>query len=205
MSTQGASGGATKAVVLIGLVLLVGAAGWWGLRDAGSSASASVEPTGVVASQSASLPSLTPTAAITQTESTTATQPSVTEREQRAREERRRAAVEKRRQQAEREQAAADQRERLALAQTQQRAERAAQQKAAQEAAARAQPAQASTAPAVPPPLVKTVEQTCASSGNFFAREVCRFQSCGEAAFFNDPVCIRFRQVEAANRRQPTN
>ena len=205
VSTQAASGGSGKAVVLIGLVLVLGAGGWWGFRDAGSSGAAPSETLSAEAHQAASLPSVTPTAAITQTTSTTATQPSVTEREQRARDERRRVAAEKKRQQAEREQAAADERERLALAQAQQRTERAAQQKAAQEAAARAQLALASATPAAPPPPAKTVEQTCAGSSNFFSREVCRFQTCRDATFASDPVCIRHREMEAANRRAVTN
>ena len=208
VSTQGSSGGATKAVALIGLVLLVGVGGWWGLRDAGSSVAAPTEASSAVAHQAASLPSLTPTVSVTQATATTATQPSLSEREneQRARDERRRVAAEKKRQQAEREQVAAAERERLAQAQAQQLAERAAQQKAAQEAAARAQLALARAAPAAPPPpAVKTVEQTCASSSNFLAREVCRFQACRDASFAGDPVCVRHREIEAANRRAAAN
>jgi hypothetical protein len=46
------------------------------------------------------------------------------------------------------------------------------------------------------------VDTVCASSSNFIAREVCRTRECSNPAFTNDPVCVRFRQVEAANRRQ---
>jgi hypothetical protein len=46
------------------------------------------------------------------------------------------------------------------------------------------------------------VDTVCASSSNFIAREVCRTRECRNPAFTNDPVCVRFRQVEAANRRQ---
>ncbi len=85
----------------------------------------------------------------------------------------------------------------------QQRAEEAARLKAAAEAAQRAVVAKA--AQPAPAPVVKTVEQTCASSGNFFSREACRLRSCGDASFANDPVCVRFREMEASNRRAVMN
>jgi hypothetical protein len=86
-------------------------------------------------------------------------------------------------------------REQLQAEQARRRAEEAARQKAAEAAA---------LAAAKPPPPVQTVDTVCASSSNFIAREVCRIRECRSPAFTNDPVCVRFRQVEAANRRQPT-
>ena len=65
--------------------------------------------------------------------------------------------------------------------------------------------AAASSAPPPAPEPVRTVDMVCAGSSNFIAREVCRSRECGNPAFVNDPVCVRFREVEAANRRQPTN
>jgi len=78
--------------------------------------------------------------------------------------------------------------------QARRRAEETARQKAAEAAV---------LAAAKPPPPVQTVDNICASSGNFIAREVCRTRECRSPAFTNDPVCVRFRQVEAANLRQP--
>lgn len=108
------------------------------------------------------------------------------------------------RQQREARERAAAERQRLAREQAQrqaalerQRAEEAARQQAALAAA--------SSAPPPAPEPVRTVDMVCAGSSNFIAREVCRSRECGNPAFVNDPVCVRFREVEAANRRQPTN
>lgn len=76
----------------------------------------------------------------------------------------------------------------------------------------RAAPVVAAPAPAkvAPPPVppgsaavqpVLSVEQTCANSSNLFTREACKLRACGQASFVNDPVCVRFRQMEAASRR----
>lgn len=54
--------------------------------------------------------------------------------------------------------------------------------------------------PQTPPP---SVEQACAGSGNFLARDICRLKACGQPAAANDPVCVRYREMEAANRRDP--
>ncbi len=115
----------------------------------------------------------------------------------------RQAASQARREQAARERTATEERARAARALEQQRADEAARQKATAEAAQLARAAKAISPPSAS--VVKTVEQTCASSGNFFSREVCRLRSCGDAAFSSDPVCVRFREMEAANRRAVTN
>lgn len=107
-------------------------------------------------------------------------------RELKAKEARELAAAEKQR--------AAQAREQLQAEQARRRAEETARQKAAEAAA---------LAAAKPPPPVQTVDTICASSSNFIAREVCRTRECQSPAFTNDPVCVRFRQVEAANLRQP--
>lgn len=207
-------GSATRTVVLAGLVLLLGAGAWLGLGASGGGGWLAGPGADVTSSSNAAavnsppnvLPSLTSTVAISQATVTATVPASTTEREQRAREERRLAALEKKRQQAAaKERAAAEERERLALAEERQRAERDAQQQAAQQAAARAQLAKASAPPPAPKPVVASVEQTCASSGNFFSREVCRFQACRDAAFASDPVCVRHREMEAANRRAVAN
>jgi hypothetical protein len=46
-----------------------------------------------------------------------------------------------------------------------------------------------------------TVDQVCAGSSNFVARDFCRIRECGKAAFATDPVCVRFRQMEEARRQ----
>jgi hypothetical protein len=64
--------------------------------------------------------------------------------------------------------------------------------------------ANAARPPAAPPPSM-AVGQTCAGSSNFIARDLCRVKACSDAANTSDPVCIRFRQMEEANRREPSN
>lgn len=56
--------------------------------------------------------------------------------------------------------------------------------------------------PARPVEAVKNVDQICAGSGNFLARDFCRMRECGKAAFASDPVCVRFRQMDEARRLQ---
>jgi hypothetical protein len=89
---------------------------------------------------------------------------------------------------------AAQLREQQQAEQARRRAEEAARQKATEAAA---------LAAAKPPPPVQTVDMICATSSNFITREVCRARECRSPAFTNDPVCVRFREVEAANLRKP--
>ncbi|MCU0927488.1 MAG: hypothetical protein MUF44_16275, partial [Hydrogenophaga sp.] len=55
---------------------------------------------------------------------------------------------------------------------------------------------QVAAAPPVPsepepaPAPVASVDQRCASSGNFIARDVCRIRACGNPALAGDPVCV---------------
>ncbi len=88
---------------------------------------------------------------------------------------------------------AAQAREQLQAEQARRRAEEEARQKLAA----------AALAAAKPPPPVQTVDMICESSANFIAREMCRNRECKSPAFTRDPVCVRFREVEAANLRQP--
>lgn len=60
--------------------------------------------------------------------------------------------------------------------------------------------AAAATAPAARP--AAGVDQVCAGSDNVFARDFCRIRECGKAVFANDPVCVRFRQMDEARRRE---
>jgi hypothetical protein len=46
------------------------------------------------------------------------------------------------------------------------------------------------------------VDQVCAGSGNFLARDFCRIRECGKPSFASDPVCVRFRQMDEARRQQ---
>lgn len=66
---------------------------------------------------------------------------------------------------------------------------------------AQPQPAPTQVAPLAAAPAA-TVEQLCAGSGNFLARDFCRMKECGKPAFGSDPVCVRFRQMEEARREQ---
>lgn len=115
----------------------------------------------------------------------------------------RRAAAQARREQAAGERAEAEGKSRRAKAQEQQRSAEAANQRASEQAAQFAFTAKVN--PPSPPPVVQTVGQNCASSGNFFSREACRLRSFGDAALASDPVCVRFREMEAVNRRAVTN
>lgn len=206
----GASSGAGKAIVLAGFAALLGVGVWWSLRDGNPPGPSGFPATQVAAIAVAALPEAAPVVAAPSQEITrTATQtaaassplPVAAEREPPASEARRQAVLADKRRQA-----AKEARERLALAREKQRTDLAAQQKPAQEAAARDDLAKASAPAAVPQvPAVKTVEQACASSSNFFSREVCRLQSCRLEVFASDPVCVQFRQMEAANRSEPTN
>ncbi|MGS5089934.1 hypothetical protein ACVC7V_25920 [Hydrogenophaga sp. A37] len=58
-------------------------------------------------------------------------------------------------------------------------------------------------APAAAPATAgATVDQVCAGSGNFLARDFCRIRECGKPSFASDPVCVRFRQMDEARRQQ---
>lgn len=66
-------------------------------------------------------------------------------------------------------------------------------------------PAAQSASPAPPVRPAETtanVEQICAGSGNFLARDFCRMRECAKPAFASDPVCVRFRQMDEARRQQ---
>lgn len=58
----------------------------------------------------------------------------------------------------------------------------------------------AASAPAPVPAPAQTVEQTCADSSNFLSRDLCRVRACRNPAVAGDPVCVRFREMEAASR-----
>lgn len=104
---------------------------------------------------------------------------------------------------------AAQERQRLKAAQEKQRADEArrrtdalataaAPASATPAAVAPANPAAAATAPAAAP----SVDQLCAGSSNVFARDFCRMRECGKPGYANDPVCVRFRQMEEARRQE---
>ena len=65
---------------------------------------------------------------------------------------------------------------------------------------AAAPPSAAEPEPAPAP--VASVDQRCAGSANFIARDVCRIRACGTPALAGDPVCVRFREMEEANRNR---
>ncbi|MFZ2824783.1 MAG: serine/threonine protein kinase, partial [Hydrogenophaga sp.] len=67
-------------------------------------------------------------------------------------------------------------------------------------AAATAAPSATPAAPGATPGA--TVDQVCAGSGNFLARDFCRMRECGKPSFASDPVCVRFRQMDEARRQQ---
>ena len=66
---------------------------------------------------------------------------------------------------------------------------------------AAAKPAAAAAPAAAPASTGATVDQVCAGSGNFLARDFCRMRECGKPSFASDPVCVRFRQMDEARRQ----
>lgn len=72
------------------------------------------------------------------------------------------------------------------------------------EPAAPATVAEAAPAP-VPAPRPRGVDEACADRGNFLSRDLCRIQACRNPALAGDPVCVRFREMEEANRRRGDN
>ncbi len=59
--------------------------------------------------------------------------------------------------------------------------------------------------PAAPAARTPTVDERCADRSNFLSRDLCRIQACGNPALAADPVCVRFREMEAANRERLGN
>lgn len=55
------------------------------------------------------------------------------------------------------------------------------------------------------PASAGSVDQQCAGSSNFIARDFCRVRACSDGARAGDPVCVRFRQMEEANRQRQGN
>jgi hypothetical protein len=205
--------------------VLVLAIGWW--LGAHQSTPAPVQAAPLAGAPVAS-PSATPTAgtAAPATAPQTATEPvgadaaSPNTPEAAAAVDRLRHSVELLEQQ-DRERAAAQEQQRQKLALEQKRLEDARRRAGATPAVASthsgasepapvAAPAPAESAPvaaaAAPPPpatrSVASVDQACADSGNVLARDFCRIRECGKAVFANDPVCVRFRQMDEARRRE---
>lgn len=205
--------------------VLVLAVGWW--LGAHQSTPAPVQAAPLAGAPVAS-PSATPTAgtAAPATAPQTATEPvgadaaSPNTPEAAAAVDRLRHSVELLEQQ-DRERAAAQaaQRQKLALEQKRQedarrRAEATSAAAPSAHATAPETPAVATSAPAAPAPVAAAaaapsatrpaagVDQLCAGSDNVFARDFCRIRECGKAVFANDPVCVRFRQMDEARRRE---
>ena len=99
--------------------------------------------------------------------------------------------------------------QRLKAAQDKQRAEEARRRADALAASATAVPTPSANVGQGSPPVATvaaaappTVDQLCAGSDNVFARDFCRIRECGKPGYANDPVCIRFRQMEEARRQE---
>jgi ribosomal protein L40E len=205
-----ATGGATpRLLAKVGAVFLVLAVGAWWLGSKGrpsdglESSRAAVPAPELAVTATPSAPSATVTTTVSEAGSATVAEESASAAK--AARAKKLAAERDRKKRAEREErarVAEQEQQRAAQAQEQRQAEQArrvAEQQAARDKAAERAAAAARAQAAV---AVKSVEQTCASSGNFFAREVCKVKTCGDAAFAKDPVCVRFRQAEAENRKE---
>lgn len=60
----------------------------------------------------------------------------------------------------------------------------------------------ANTAASAPAPVAPpaSADERCADRSNFITRDLCRIQACRDPALAADPVCVRFRAMEQANR-----
>ena len=102
----------------------------------------------------------------------------------------------------ERERLASLERQRLHQERAQKRAEQARQRTdEANRQATPVEPRKPALPPAAPAASL-SVDGVCASSPDFIRREICRIRTCSKDAFFNDPICVRFRKTEEANRQQ---
>lgn len=69
-------------------------------------------------------------------------------------------------------------------------------------AAPREEPPPPAPAPAVPAAPPASADERCADRANFITRDLCRIQACRDPALVADPVCVRFRAMEQANRNR---
>lgn len=105
------------------------------------------------------------------------------------------------------ERAAAEELQRQQLAAQQQREAERAQQVAAEEAAAARQRAAAAAELArqqsvrVAMASPRGVGETCSGVTGLFGEHLCRARECGRVEFASDPVCVRLREREEAQRR----
>ena len=51
-------------------------------------------------------------------------------------------------------------------------------------------------------PAQRSVEERCAGSSNLVSRELCYVRQCRKPELARDPICVRFREMEEARRRQ---
>lgn len=209
VSAVAASGSSSRTFAMVGLAFVVLAAGAWWLGFLGRPGDAAMaantqdatavnlaSPAGLTTVAAASVPDAvtstagaTPTAVVAKASRSkqlpgTSARETRKQRVERLRQERT-AAIEAQQQAALEQQRAA---------QAKQRADQIAAQRAAQEKLARVT--------VQVPVAARSVTQACANSGNFFAREVCKVKACDDAAFARDPVCVRFRETEAENRKE---
>jgi hypothetical protein len=103
-----------------------------------------------------------------------------------------------------------EKRSRLEASQEQARAAQALERQRADEASKLANrppvlPVERVTPPAQPQAQALTVARICDSAGNFFSRELCRIRECSKAAQANDPVCVKIRAMEEAQRTREQN
>ena len=221
-----AAGAAKRKVVLWGLVLVLAGVGtWWKLSHTSEPASRAATPE-ATAPASANLPAAlapaqtqaAPTGFVTVDLADTLPAPGDAAHLSEA--ERLRLSLERLEREDRARTAALEQQRAAAVAEQHRRAElarRRAEATAAATAAASAAPAAptaasppqpsaatpavATTGAAAPPAApAATVELACASSSNFFTRDLCRLRECGKASFARDPTCVRFREMEEARR-----
>ena len=52
---------------------------------------------------------------------------------------------------------------------------------------------------------VFSVEQACANTSNFIARDLCRIDACRAAGNARDPICVWYRRLEEGRRNRLAN
>jgi hypothetical protein len=219
MPTLPAAGAVKRKAVLLGLMLVLAGVGtWWKLSHTSGSASLVATPETSAPLQTQAAPAGPVAADLVETSTARNDAAHLSEAE------RLRLSLE-RLEREDRAHTAALAQQRAAMVAEQQRrvelARRRAEAAAAATAAAEASPAPTPTASpqpttaaravaktevtALPAASAATVELACADSSNFFTRDLCRLRECGKPAFARDPTCVRFREMEEANRRAQSN
>ncbi len=200
-------GTASTSITAVAMLLLVGAAAvWFSMReDKPPQPTDSPTPTASSTSVSAETPLPAADSALPENEALTAAPPARVAPSELASAEDRVNAMIARNARLKQDRLEREKRSRLEASREQARAAQELERQRADEAnklANRppAQPVERVPSPAQPQALALTVTRICDGAGNFFSRELCRVRECSKASQDNDPVCVKIRAMEEAQR-----